>query len=240
MNSGESVPPYSEFIVGSQSSVKKEAPLLMHKSSMEVYKKQKSSPKNEKSGAAENRGYMVGTINLKQPRFTYCHLPKPESEKINFIPRKPDSSEMYFSKKRGVFLRKPFDLKKMKTAKPSSLLHLKTVSTNDSLNSPLNVKPKQPLELKESTESLNIEKTMPDIPQIMASTTVNMLKNATLDHDMSPLIKPVIKRKAEARNKFRVSKNGMYTTMLISNNLNMNDLKAETRKRVRQRKFKNL
>ena len=100
LSSNETVP-YSEYIIGSKSSVKNEVPLLFDKTSRELYKPQKKQYYD-----GEKKDYMVGTINLRQPKFTFFSLERQESQKLNFKPDMPTTDELYYSPKHGTFLRK--------------------------------------------------------------------------------------------------------------------------------------
>lgn len=117
-SSNETVP-YSEYIIGAQSMVRKEVPILNHRPSIDSYR-----PQKKQYYAGEKQTYMVGTINLKQPTFTYLPLEKQAAQKITFLPTKPKAEEMYYSSKYGAHLRKSMtDLKvDNKTAKTFTTL----------------------------------------------------------------------------------------------------------------------
>lgn len=93
LSSNETIP-YSEYIVGTQSSITKEAPLLNHRTSDSYYKPQKRY----------NYGRAEYTINLKQPRFTY--LPLNQTRKIDVIPQRISSKDLHYSSKMGAYILK--------------------------------------------------------------------------------------------------------------------------------------
>ncbi|CAI2368511.1 unnamed protein product [Moneuplotes crassus] len=61
--------PYSEFIIGSQSKMNREVPLLNERTSGTYYK-----PQKKQYYGTEKKNYMDENINLQQPRFTYLNL----------------------------------------------------------------------------------------------------------------------------------------------------------------------
>lgn len=145
-SSNETVP-YSEYIIGARSMVKKEAPLINYRSSFDSYK-----PQKKQYYGGEKQTYMVGTINLKQSTFTYLPLEKQASQKITFMPTKPKVDEMYYSSKYGTHLRKSLaDLK----------VDNKTANTFNTLfenNTPKQLQESLPpklLNLKETRRSLD-------------------------------------------------------------------------------------
>lgn len=93
LSSNETIP-YSEYIVGTQSSVTKEAPLLNHRTPDTYYKPQKRY----------NYGRAEYTINLKQPRFTY--LPLNQTRIIDVVPQKISAQDLHYSSKNGTYLLK--------------------------------------------------------------------------------------------------------------------------------------
>lgn len=75
--------------------------MLNHRTSNGYYK-----PQKKQYTGINKLNYMVGTINLKQPHFTYLPVNQQNVEKIEFSPLKPKANEMYYSSKYGMHLRK--------------------------------------------------------------------------------------------------------------------------------------
>mmetsp|Transcript_18807 Transcript_18807/g.16649 ORF Transcript_18807/g.16649 Transcript_18807/m.16649 type:complete len:267 (+) Transcript_18807:100-900(+) len=104
LSSNESVP-YSEYIIGAKSDMKKEAPLLNFRSGDNSYKPQK------KQFIGTNKlSYMVENLNLKQPRFTYLSLSN-QKDKFKVSPRTLKADDFYYNSKKMCHLLK--DSKKL-------------------------------------------------------------------------------------------------------------------------------
>ena len=113
---------------------------------------------------------MSGTINLKQPKFTYCKLPKPESERIKFLPIKPGPEEFIFDRRKGVHLRKPWNgevpppTKSTNVSIETQILKESAVqlnNTNQSRNSPTKFLEKiQVINQNEKNETTNMDNNM--------------------------------------------------------------------------------
>jgi hypothetical protein len=99
LSSNESVP-YSEFLIGSQSTVTKEAPILNYKTMDNSYK-----PQKKQFNGDEKMKYMMGTINLKQPKFTYLPFKK-QNQKTGFSTMKPSAGNTYYTREYDAFIDK--------------------------------------------------------------------------------------------------------------------------------------
>ena len=106
LSSSESVP-YSSYIIGAESIVKREAPLLNHRTSGNYYK-----PQKKQYTGVNKMNYMIQNLDLKQPRFTYLPL-KQKNNLLKVYPQKLRSEDLFYSGKKDAYiLRHSLDLKK--------------------------------------------------------------------------------------------------------------------------------
>lgn len=219
LSSNETVP-YSEYVIGNKSSVKKEVPLFFDKTSREIYKPQKKQYYGE-----EKKTYMVGTINLRQPKFTYFSLEKQESQKINFKPEMPVASELFYSPKYGSFLRKEW--KKDKESKSP----LKVRSGSVPLLKPT---PSQtPKVITSKFEGLNVHTSDGVNMRSSINFPVNEPKG---EYALSNKI-ALLSTKSQ-KNNLRTSKNGLYTTQTVNGVLDLKEKQRLAKEIIKARKLK--